>query len=223
MSCVCCGAEIKEILELVWQCPICSHIFRDVDCHQEFYETGEYRKTHPIQDRSVRMRWIQNLVSFGLDDSQSFLEVGAGDGVFCEFLIQLGKKAVACELDPFIVKNYHPRVQTVVGNFLSVEAPQVDMVCAFDVVEHFKDPAPFFEKAAKLAPRLFIQVPTQRRIISPKEFKDTHYHYFNEQSIKLLVEKHGFNITKMFQSGFQFTANGPELLVCMERRQQTTD
>lgn len=218
MNCVVCETPTKEILELVWQCPDCSHIFRDVDCHQEFYETGEYRKTHPIQDPALRMPWIQNLLSFGIypNNDQTFLEVGAGDGLFCQILLQLGKTITACELDPFIVKNYDGRIPVLVGDFLKMDLPEVDVVCAFDVVEHFKDPNPFFKKVKN---KLFIQVPTHRRILSPKEFKDTHYHYFSEQSMRLMAEKHSFIITRMFQSGFKFTANGPELLVCMERPQ----
>ncbi len=217
MECVVCKQSTSLLLDAVFECNSCHHIYREVNVDDTYYSSGEYRKTHPIQDIEKRQRWIRNIVQWALpvlNQCNSVLEIGSGDGLFISSMINLNKKVGSCELDPTVAKDY--TWTSHIGNFASLFINDIyDLTAAIDVLEHFENPHAFFDRVNSLY--LLLQVPVNRRIVSPKEFPDTHYHYFNLRSLNILAEKHQFYLLSHLLTDRNFSANGPELLTIYRR------
>lgn len=219
MKCKICESPTFLIVEDTYKCPVCFHIFRDLNMPETHYTSGEYRKLHEAQQVDKRNRWITNIIKYiNIPDLKKVFEVGSGDGLLCEFLKNKGIDVACCELDPFIVQEYKDKYCVYNEKFENISLRNdFDLVIAMDVVEHLQDPHSFYKKASEITKYLVVQIPTNRNMRTPKTKQDGHYHYFSERSLEVLGQKHGFTLIKSLVTEKDFSANGQEIIVVYEK------
>lgn len=213
-KCCICKGNNKLYIEDTYICLSCSHIFRDLKSTNILYKSGQYRKEHPISDVNNRIDKIQNLlkiIDVYISNNNTMLDVGSGDGILAQELINLGKIVSCCELDPFIANDYHEKINVYIGDFTLLDIPQHDIIIGLDVLEHIKNPTSFIKKCN--CKYLILQVPINRKMRTPKTKPDGHYHYFSKSSISYLLNDNGFTLDSVEQYSGGILANGEELLV----------
>lgn len=217
-KCCICGAKNRLYTDDTYICLNCSHIFRDLKSNNDLYESGQYRKEHPVTDVNNRVNKVQSflrIINSYVNDINTVLDIGSGDGVLAQELIGLGKVASCCELDPFISNNYHKKINVYIGDFTLIDIPYHDMIIGLDVLEHIKNPNSFVKKCN--CKYLILQVPINRNIRTPKTKPDGHYHYFSKSSISYLLNDNGFTLDSVEQYSGGILANGEELLAIAKR------
>ena len=132
----------------------------------------------------------------------SLLDIGCGLGDFLEVArTLLVSRYIGTEISPFALSNCRKKgleIYPVSSSF----SEKFDVVTVQDVVEHFADPLGELKKTYKLLKRgglLFLTTPNIESI-SAKVFESHWYHYkspehlfyFSPKTIKLLLEKAGF-------------------------------
>lgn len=217
-KCCICGGNNRLYVEDTYACSSCSHIFRNLNNADNLYESGQYRKEHPVSDINNRVGKIQNLLKIidsYVSSNNTILDIGSGDGILAQELINLGKMVSCCELDPFISNNYHEKINIYIGDFTLLDIPRHDIIIGLDVLEHIKNPALFVKKCN--CKYLILQVPINRKMRTPKTKPDGHYHYFSKSSISYLLNDNGFTLDSVEQYNGGILANGEELLVISKR------
>ena len=207
----------------VFRCRECHHHYRDfVIDEKRFYQ--EYRERHEPYPVEIRRSFCFNLVGIIsplINQSDSVLELGSGDGYFAKCLRGISDNVECCELDDNLADNLKLMGFEVHNKHLLNLSDDLkfDVVVAIDVLEHIKDLQRFAEKFSKISKRLIIQVPVKRKIHQRYPF-DGHYHYFSPESITKLFEEY-YDVKVMIkETGKKTVANNPEMIVVFDRRQE---
>lgn len=198
-------------------CVRCGFLFyRDVlapDEMRNLYATENRIDRVEIRSLKPGRRWLfERMVQF-LEPHlrnqliRTTLDIGPGDFAFTHQLRPLIPDSAISALDPCYP---HPKFKdiTVFRSMLEEFEPRggFDLVLAMHVVEHVADLDIFMNKLRSLVDGLlFIEVPFQvgpalflNRSVSPQ-----HINYFTPNTLRLLLEKHGFSVVAE-----QFTTDG---------------
>lgn len=163
----------------------------------------------------------------------TLFEVGCGAGYFLYYMKKRGWKALGCDVDPSAVKAAKEvlNVEVIHSNFHAsiVEDHSLDVLAAFEVIEHLEDPIAFLHLAsAKLrkGDYLFLSTPNastkwpqhwsrERTVLPP-----FHLTVFSEQSMQRAAESGGFEVVEFKQKPVPFRYEfmdegyaGPRLLL----------
>lgn len=215
----------KEFYKDIYLCNSCGHIFRHYKEDILKYHIEEYREKHEIHNREERLQRISKkleLIKDYISKDLNGLEIGVGDGLFIQQVAPYMNSVYGCDIDPKVVevaKKENPEKTIYCGNVLDLELNDVDIVFAFDLLEHIVNVKQFVEKLSKIAKKyVILQVPVNRRLkpVIWKGHFDGHTHIFNRDSIEALFENH-FKIKDLIQLGHKQTANGPEMFVIFEK------
>lgn len=209
------GAELKECVKcgLV----VAKHIptFSELKkLYEEEYffgmEYSDYKADRPALEKNFRTR-IKYLKKY-LHSKSKVLEVGCAYGYFLNLIkeeVSWHKGYdVSSEGIDYAVKEL--KVNAEAGDFLkdtSIKNESLDLVCMWDVMEHFGEPQKHVEKAAKLLKKggalcfttgdVGAFVPRKRgekwRMVHPP----THIYYFNVKGATRLLEKYGLKVEKV--------------------------
>jgi 2-polyprenyl-3-methyl-5-hydroxy-6-metoxy-1,4-benzoquinol methylase len=147
--------------------------------------------------------------------THTLLEVGAGYGTFCEEAkkLRLFKKVIAVEPTPSLAETCRLKGIDVVAKPIEqarFTRGTVDVVAAFEVIEHLFSPREFVRAcAAVVAPGglLVLSCPNVKGfdVMQLKERSDTvdveHLNYFHPVSLRRLVAESGFDVLQILTPG----------------------
>ena len=145
--------------------------------------------------REIIMNKRCDVLNFYHHGCESILDVGAGGGSFLKKVEKnYNFKEIECqEISEVCIKNLELYgFKTHRGNFNEITFEKTyDIVTAWHVLEHVKDIQLFAKQISKLVNKyLIIEIPIGRKLHSPNRYNksswDGHYHYFTEDSLKLL-------------------------------------
>jgi SAM-dependent methyltransferase len=185
----------------------------------DFLNTSEgYRMWREDMPQDVRQRreiiyreraaLIQSLFPDG-QHTGSVLDVGAGSGEFAVHIIKLGARYIGIEPQPlpFTI----PGADIIVGTFADAVVPNpVDVVCAFEVIEHLIDPYEFLEfakRALKRGGKLVVTTPNNAGFEIEVLGKLSHaigfdhVAIYNVSSLRFMLDRAGFADVKISTPG----------------------
>ena len=227
LECPVCGT--KEYTQNILMCNNCHHVFRNYpELNLQKYYSEEYR----LEDSNKQLKpevydqrngFILNKIDPFISSGDSLFEVGFGYGYFYSKLEAKYPLITyqCCELSTDLAqKNTNKGIKTFEGSFVDVPKPAelYDVVCSFDVLEHFYDPKTYVAKLHQILKKggyAVIQVPTGRTIHFDKKF-DGHYHYFSKQSLTMLMGP-GFENVLFYKTKPGETAGGCEFLTVFRK------
>jgi SAM-dependent methyltransferase len=236
VPCPACGGRA---LSVAWtkdgfayeRCPECDTVLMNPRPSQallhEFYAASEnyaFWNEHifPASEDARRERIFRPRVRRLLDlctrlgvGAGTLLEVGAGFGTFCSELRHAGafERVIALEPSPELAATCRERgLKTLECPFEAhgLPAGSVDVVAAFEVLEHIFDPPAFVAAAAGvLRPGglLVISVPSMHGFDTLTLGRDAnavdheHLNYFNPGSLRLLLERRGLAVEELLTPG----------------------
>jgi 2-polyprenyl-3-methyl-5-hydroxy-6-metoxy-1,4-benzoquinol methylase len=186
---------------------------------KKFYDE-EYRKkagpklnqaTNPQELFDVDSRFQENrinLIKDKLNKNMKLLEVGCSAGMFLFHVRNYVKEVIGIDYDSesakFASEKCECKTYTTDIEETDLEKNNFDAICFFQVLEHVKDPNNFIKKLKEyLKPDgiIFIEVPNLYDSLAYAydlpNHKKFYYHsahlwYFTKKSLKLLLEKAGF-------------------------------
>lgn len=151
------------------------------------------------------------------------LDIGCGDGLFCEIVKSKFKKCYGIDISPTAVRKAVKRGVTAVAHNLHdgpIPFPdgQFNLITASAVIEHIFEPSTLLIEAKRLLKRggkIIIGVPNIRYLRYlfslvflgkfPKTSGDLsysydggHLHYFTVRDLAILLKKHNFNVVDSF-------------------------
>jgi 2-polyprenyl-3-methyl-5-hydroxy-6-metoxy-1,4-benzoquinol methylase len=149
--------------------------------------------------------WYENIKELPI---KSVLEIGGAHGGFLHYCKIRGiGKCTGIEIDKDTCKFAEESfgLDMICGEFPNIEInEQYDLVCAFDVLEHFKNPYVSLLKMKLLGNKVMIQTPCYRKegLNFPHFNAEEHLFIFTETSLILLFRGAGLHITKSIKGFF---------------------
>jgi 2-polyprenyl-3-methyl-5-hydroxy-6-metoxy-1,4-benzoquinol methylase len=152
----------------------------------------------------VRNRIIGNTITRYLSSRSRILEVGCGTGFVSRYLKQRGFHIECADLSfealQFCKKRDSGYAYYQYNLAERIFLEEFDGICAFDVLEHFKDDARALKnmyEALKPGGVLFITVPADMRLWSAMDVYAEHKRRYSAQDLRKKLEMNGFNIMRM--------------------------
>lgn len=236
VRCVACG---REELDPLWEklgfsyerCPECATVMMNprppLELLHQFYESSQnyaFWNEHifPASEETRRERIFKPRVKRTLElchdlgvAEGAMLEVGAGFGTFCAEMKSAGsfERVIALEPAPDLAATCRERgLETVEAPFErhGLDPDSVDVVAAFEVLEHLFEPLAFVEAAAGvLRPGglLIVSVPNIHgfdTLLLGREANAVdheHLNYFNPASLSRLLERLDFTVEEVLTPG----------------------
>ena len=209
--CMKCGIELQHPL------PKFSEIqaYYDREYAHGMYDTFTAAAQMKTMTARQRLKGIKPFVNF----AGHWLDIGCADGVFINEASALGMKVSGVELSPIAVDMALAKGLDVtcgdITNLITIE--KYDCITGFDVIEHVLDPrALIAEIVSRLKPGGYIVLTTPDidsifcRLMGSRWWfyiPEEHFHLFNQNLVKRLLELHGFEIIKSMRSFKPLTYN----------------
>ena len=139
---------------------------------------------------------LRELKQFGLSQ---LVEVGAGTGSVCGFLVQNGIEIIAIEpIKAGAMSIQKKGVQTICGRLEIVNFPpdSIKAYGVFDVLEHIENPSQLLDEMYRtLEPGgyLFVTVPCGQWLWGELDKSLSHFRRYSKRTIDEVVSKSGFN------------------------------
>jgi len=168
-----------------------------------FHHNASRPENLKFDEYKVRLEHILNFVN----KESNVLEVGCGDGKFMKILNPYVKSVEGIELSPPQVNHVRKmgfKCYEKMLTDLKVEK-KYDVICMYAVLEHIPNVSIFLDSIQDFlnpGAKVIIEVPNRRNIlyssVQINEFrklyyKKVHLYYFTPDSLKLLLNNHGFN------------------------------
>jgi SAM-dependent methyltransferase len=184
-----------------------------------FPKTEAARRERIFRPRAQRLaalcrQHLPRLCAGTASEGAAFLEVGAGFGTFCDEVRATGlfSRLIAVEPTPGLASTCRSRgIETIesVVEHLTLDI-KVDVVAAFEVIEHLFDPASFIRtSAALLKPGglLLLSCPNVKGFaisslgVASGSFDHEHLNYFHPRSLSHLAERCGLEVLETLTPG----------------------
>lgn len=144
----------KAITFPIFQCPQCQHAWLSTDTVEHELIEAEYahdyegHRTDKFFESRVRESLTNEILPI-VPPPADILDVGCGNGAFILVANSMGYNAVGIDISPGGVSIARSRgANAIEGDFLTYEFDRkFDIITMWDVVEHLRDPAVFFERA----------------------------------------------------------------------------
>ena len=135
-----------------------------------------------------------------------FCDVGGGNGIVAQAMMQAGHEVLLLEPGMSACKEAREtRKIPVVYQCILEDAPipkgSIQLLGAFDVVEHIKDPVAFLRHAGALAERgatLMVTVPAFKWLWSQEDIDASHYRRYTKKAMRHHLEAAGWKVDRMF-------------------------
>jgi 2-polyprenyl-3-methyl-5-hydroxy-6-metoxy-1,4-benzoquinol methylase len=190
------------------------------------YGTDGLEVRHPLRFMIMyegQLKTIRSMVNSG----QDILDVGAGDGLLAETLLQDAKTLTALDISLKRIKRCADRCKN--GYFVVADAEVLpfkkesfDCIVASELIEHLIEPKEFLRSAYNaltIGGTLIISTPSGLFYESNLDeiLKDHHLHTFSPRKLKSLLKKAGFKPTAIRGMGFKLRIKLPKLLGVLPR------
>jgi len=155
-------------------------------------------------------RWEFGIVAGRLSPGGVVVDVGSGPGVFLAMARQRGCRAVAVETNPSATAELRRKGLAVHATARDVleAVGQVDVVTAFQVVEHVEDVTAFLQETVELvAPggSLNISVPNRERVgraaFEPLDHPPHHLTRWSADALAILAARHDLTLQEVLFEG----------------------
>lgn len=188
----------------VWDCP--------TEVYLEWYRSDAYRfertsgfSSNPAATAVHALRALDQLLAARGDAPGQLLDVGCGRGIFIAAVrSRTALDCVGCEVSAAYAVEARKLTDSPIieCDFLDIDVGGNDVICFWDVFEHFVDPNAAIEHAkALLAPRGYvaIEVPNAAsifaRLLRRKWwFGFEHVYYYTSRGLRALLKRHGFEV-----------------------------
>jgi 2-polyprenyl-3-methyl-5-hydroxy-6-metoxy-1,4-benzoquinol methylase len=174
-----------------------------------FPSTEEVRKkiiAYPMLERILR--WTLN--------PDLLVDIGAGCGIFCSVVKErLKTEVIAIDSSDFFIKDLNQKgirlIKKSIEDISEDDVSDVDIVTAFEIIEHLFDPKVLLQKSHKMLKQngllvmstvnikgfdLSVLGPLSENIVAP-----IHLNYFHPESMKKFLELNGFSILELSTPG----------------------
>ena len=193
---------------------------------EEYYKESEncrywskeiFPKSNNSRRNKIVIPRLERLLKFFSDKSENskFVEVGAGFGTFSSEVLNRGifDDVIVIEPNPFFSENCRKKNLTVLQSSfenVDIDSESVDVLVAFEVIEHLFSPYKFIKKCydmLKMGGILSLTFPNIKGFDITtlgkfsKSIDNSHLNYFNPYSIKLLLERCKFDIIDLKTPG----------------------
>ncbi len=177
-----------------------------------FPATEDARRENIFKPRAVKVQEICDRLGL---KPKKLVEVGAGFGTFCEEILKLDfiEEVIAVEPTPSLSETCRKKGLTVVESPIEkadFEPGSVDLICSFEVLEHLFSPSDFIEKCGAIMKPGGLAIITNPNgkgfdvVVSPEHSGTVdveHLNYFHPGSMKVLFERHGFEVLEVMTPG----------------------
>jgi 2-polyprenyl-3-methyl-5-hydroxy-6-metoxy-1,4-benzoquinol methylase/ribosomal protein S27E len=192
----------------------------------EFWATHFYKETEDsrrkllIRPKAERVREILKKYIPAVKPGDCLIDIGAGYGVFCEELEAITKnkpEVIAVEPSPGLQEVCRKKKIPTIGKFFEqvtredLNKKRIIAATSFELLEHLADPDAFIASCHAVLPEgallilttlswhgFDLQVLRQRsRSIQPP----AHINFFNPESVRTLLERHGFSVLDVTTPG----------------------
>jgi hypothetical protein len=228
-NCLVCDAPRSEALyEGILRCGACGYVFADLRLsdeelfrlyNEEFFtgaEFSDYARDEKFFRKNFELRFRELRRFLDPARHRRLLEIGSAYGFFLDTVGAHFDSAEGIDITDAGVAHARTRfgLDAVQADFLAHDygARKFDVVCMWDTIEHLREPHRYVEKiAAHTEPGALLALTTgdiesanarvrgrSWRLIHPP----THLHYFSPATIKLLLERHGFEVVYNRHCGF---------------------
>lgn len=244
-SCLICGSSYRPShLEGLLQCTKCNFITTDLNLSDEellklysedyFHgnEYGDYLADKPIIQKNFRKR-LKVLERYIDNSSQkNMFEVGCAYGFFLDEAQKHFRNVAGIDISEGAVKKAKDEygLDAISGDFLTHELEKQDVFCMWDTIEHLKEPHLFIEKISnELNKDGLIAITTgdigsfNARMRGPKWRQihpPTHLHYFSKDTLKLLLEKNGFDVVYTGHPGVYMSLNNMFYIILVLKKKR---
>ena len=193
------------------------HEFYSQSKNYEFWNKYIFPASEEARREKIFKPRVEKTIMFAdriLSRYESIMEVGAGFGTYCEELVKSGRfrKVLALEPTPGLAKTCRKRgLETFEMPFENLpEDVRVDIIASFEVIEHLFSVEDFLHSCVKHLNSeglLILSCPNFRgfdfQILGVKYGNIDHEHlnYFNPNSLRLLIERCGFQVLEILTPG----------------------
>lgn len=231
ITCIACGSSphtffLNKNGYDLYKCVTCGHIqiypfnFDTQKIYSEDYFSGAMNGFGYVdydEDKEPMRNVFEKYLRL-IGRSGKLLDVGAATGFFVQIAKNHGYDAHGIEISGFAAelgrkKGLDVKQGTLAG--YSAEPGSFDIITAWDVLEHFPNPDLDIEKAHTLlksggiiafntpdSGSLYARILGKKwHLLVPPE----HINYFNRRSVKIFLEKHGFEVVEISTIGKSFT------------------
>ncbi len=201
----------------VVECQKCSFTFipwhyrKDISYHD--YKNEEVLKQIragndwlKVQRHLLRFKTIQPFIKKG-----KLFDLGVGWGHFLLAAKQLGYDVYGIEISkyPYIYAKEDLKLPVDHLDFFEMKPQKFDIITMWDVLEHIDEADSFIAKTASMLNKggfLVLQVPQIDSFVAKRKKENwnmmglDHVNYFGRKTIKLFLERHGFEVVKIESS-----------------------
>lgn len=205
----------------ILRCIFCGFVITDdrgsprSKVNKEFYSASQYQKfylsyeTKKLLTRRFqkRLREIKKLKS----GRGKLIDIGASYGIFLEQARDQGYQVVGNELNKKIVAYLKEKgFNIATGDYINLKLKKLsfDVVCMWDVLEHFKDPEEALLKTRNILKKdglLALSLPNIESLaakiaknrwgwLTPPD----HLYHFSPRTLSLFLEKNGFKVVRLY-------------------------
>lgn len=216
-NCPCCDLTLSSSSKLTngfltYKCSGCSHEFFVAGDPEGAHITSDlYKKDADYigdldksKDYMYLIQWNHLTAANVIQDQpqiKKLLDIGTFNGFFVKFMRKKGYQAYGVDFNEDAIKTGIANYQLegyLSNNVKDFKVEKFDCVTAFEVIEHLEDPNQFLEEIAVLLPKdgiLALSCPNSRMLWRvPVDYPPHHLSRFSPESLKKMVEHHGFEI-----------------------------
>lgn len=195
----------------IFECDVCSLVFLSSISH---INEGYYEESNMSKDINVK-QWLSDTHS---DDLRRFnflkpkiinrdiLDFGSGVGGFLLEAQKFANSVTGIELDTKVVDHYKENNINLVSDIDSLQNESYDLITAFHVIEHLKEPIEILDsllKKLKKGGSLIVEVPNSNDILLTTyenegfqnfTYWSPHLYLYNDKTFRILFSKLSENI-----------------------------
>jgi 2-polyprenyl-3-methyl-5-hydroxy-6-metoxy-1,4-benzoquinol methylase len=183
--------------------------YSSVQYIQEFDGSEDIENYFSIHD-PVQLRHL-GWVGTGTFRNKTVVDIGCGAGAFLDFVKGVATQTIGIDLNEVFVSRLVSQGHKAYQSISEVDAEfkcGVDILSAFSMIEHVEDPLALAIELHELAhprTRLIMSTPNADEFLleylpaTYKQFfyRKVHLWYFNERSLKFLLQKAGWKVEKV--------------------------
>jgi len=189
--------ELKD-LEMMYK-----NGYRDKEFRGETIEEA-FNRINAIEDNENESRYVWFAMNIKFLDTDKFLDIGSGIGVWPNILKKAGFKVDCVEENEQSIDFIYEKLGMKCFQGIEAVGEQYDAVSLIHVLEHIEKPGEFLKKVKNVlrpAGTLFVEVPDASEFnylpMNHDEFNSCHVAFYDMGSLYRVLRNEGFTVTAM--------------------------